>query len=229
MRYRIERTCSPTCSPLRTLFDDRVTLYACLRWILRSRPASDFDVGIASILAARLRPQPAYLNKTHLHDRIREAVKLYPCDLLFIHRDAERESPSNRVQEISEALASLPEYKVLPVICVVPVRMTEAWLIFDEQAIRNASGNSHGKVGLPMINVSRIEEHADPKDALEKLLRTASELRGRRLDKFNTKHARQRVAELIDDFGPLRSLTAFQRLESDIKRIVQQEGWARAD
>lgn len=33
-----------------------------------------------------------------LSERIRKSVELYPCDLLFVHRDAENQSLSNRVE-----------------------------------------------------------------------------------------------------------------------------------
>lgn len=48
-------------------------------------------------------------DRTSLVDRIRLGLVYYPCDLLFVHRDAERESRESRVQEIDEAVACLPE------------------------------------------------------------------------------------------------------------------------
>ena len=39
-----------------------------------------------------------------LRERILNAVELFPCDLLFVHRDAEREYPQNRYTEIHTAL-----------------------------------------------------------------------------------------------------------------------------
>ncbi len=37
-----------------------------------------------------------------------------------------------------------------------------------------------------------------------------------------------RVAELIDDFAPLRMLSAFQALEADVVEVIVAEGWHRA-
>jgi hypothetical protein len=68
--------------------------------------------------------------------RIRQSLDLYPCDLLFVHRDAEKEPMEHRVQEITQAVSELAHQIEKPAICVVPVRMQEAWLLFDEQAIR---------------------------------------------------------------------------------------------
>ena len=38
--------------------------------------------------------------------------------------------------------------------------------------------------------------------------------------------AARRVADYIEDFSPLRSLSAFQRLESDIKATLTHHGWS---
>jgi len=46
---------------------------------------------------------------------------------------------SNRVREIREAVTH-------PHVALVPVRMTEAWFLHDEEAIRRASGNPNGRV-----------------------------------------------------------------------------------
>src|SRR6476646_10612620 len=39
-----------------------------------------------------------------LTDRIRKSIELYPCDLLFVHRDAEREPHAVRRNEIWQAI-----------------------------------------------------------------------------------------------------------------------------
>jgi hypothetical protein len=38
-----------------------------------------------------------------LDNRIRKAVELYPCNVLFVHRDAEGETREKRVEEIRSA------------------------------------------------------------------------------------------------------------------------------
>ena len=65
--------------------------------------------------------------------RIDRALELYPCDLLFVHRDAEATSPAVRSVEILSAIETIIQQQVSvpPYVCVVPVRMQEAWLLFD--------------------------------------------------------------------------------------------------
>ena len=141
-----------------------------------------------------------------LSDRIRTSLDLYPCDLLFVHRDAERESVAKREEEILDSLAKSAIDEALPVIRAIPVRMQEAWLLVDEDALRRAAGTPDGRQPLTMPDARRLEDLPDPKQTLHDLLRQASGLRGRRLRRFDRDMGRcvQRVAEEIRDFRRLR-------------------------
>lgn len=191
-----------------------------LTWLLREHL---FESAIQSTWAdLRRLPKPP---KT-LSLRISKSIELYPCDLLFVHRDAEREPRENRVAEIREAIAlSVKSVPVPPAVCVVPVRMQEAWLLFDEAALRRASGNPGGKQPLQLPDIAKIEQQPDPKDILHELLRQASGLTGRRLKKFAVNELVHRVAQLIDDFTPLRALPAFMALEAEIEEAIKVQGW----
>jgi len=149
------------------------------------------------------------------------AVKLFPCDVLFVHRDAERASRATRVDEIIQAVQGIALLRYVP---VVPVRMTEAWLLIDERAIRVAAGNPNGHVALDIPPVGRLESLPDPKETLRRLLLTASELSGRRREKLkrDLPSRVQRVADLIADFDLLRHLSAFSAFESDTARVLTE-------
>lgn len=156
-----------------------------------------------------------------LADRILAAIEWYPCQVLFVHRDAENQLPDWRYEEIEQAVSTAKERGlVLPHICVVPVRMLEAWLLLDEVAIRRASGNPNGDVPLDLPPPARIEDIPDPKQVLHDVLRTASGLRGRRLKKFREQHCARLVTNYMKGFDCLRILPAFQRMESDVRCIV---------
>jgi hypothetical protein len=61
-----------------------------LNWLLREqRMARAIKPRWADLRRLRDRPR-------NLTERIRWALDLYPCDLLFIHRDAEKDSPDHR-------------------------------------------------------------------------------------------------------------------------------------
>src|SRR6185295_11421789 len=120
-----------------------------LTWLLQEHT---FDRAIQSEWAdlRRLPEKPR-----SLAERIVRSVELFPCDLLSVHRDAERETLENRVTEIRRAVHEATNAGiVVPAICVVPVRMQEAWLLFDELAIRRSSGNPNGSEVLEIPPLS---------------------------------------------------------------------------
>ena len=160
-----------------------------------------------------------------LSQRIDKSIELYPCDLLFVHRDAESESVEKRREEISVSLERSERGKTLPVICVIPVRMQEAWLLIDESALKTAAGDPSNRQALPMPDVRRLEDLPDPKRVLHDLLRQASGFqdRRRRLKRFDRDLGEcvQRVAQQIGDFRPLRELAAFRKLENQVARHRQ--------
>lgn len=157
-----------------------------------------------------------------LPDRLRTALALYPCRLLFVHRDAEGQGWRDRTLQIRKAVegARLSGTQLPPVVSAVPVRMLEAWLLVDEAAIRRAAGNPHGTEPLDLPKVDALELLADPKAVLHDALRAACGLSGVRRKRFPV-HARSyRVAELIPDLAPLRRLDAFRRMEADLEKAI---------
>ena len=195
------------------------TLMHHLTWLLKQNGVEQPVVSNWADLS-RLREKP-----NGLAEKIERSVELYPCDLLFIHRDAEREPPENRRTEIAEALLNLNENLTKPsFVCVIPVRMSEAWLLFDEDAIRRAAGNSDGKARMNLPKLKNTENIPDPKEVLFNAIRTASEKSGRKLKELNKdmSNLRYRVSELMEDFSPLRNLRAFQHLEADIKNLIAE-------
>lgn len=191
-----------------------------LTWLLRShRVECAIQPNWADL---RRLPKPP---KT-LSSRIISSLELYPCDLLFIHRDAEKEPREKRVVEINEAISQAAKsVQVPPAVCVVPVRMQEAWLLFDEAALRRAAGNPRGCQPLELPDIAKLEELPLPKNVIYELLRQASGLPPRRLKKFSVNERVHRVAELIDDFTPLRYLPAFVTLEAEIEQVIKAQGW----
>jgi hypothetical protein len=169
----------------------------------------------------RLLPNPP--SRSRLDERIRLSFELYPCDLLFIHRDAENISPDQRFSEIDRAVQQIQSsIELPPMVYVVPIRMMEAWLLFDVCAIRRAAGNPHGRQSFNIPPLHRIEDLADPKAKIYEILRNASGLSGRRLESFNQRVALHRIPDYIEDFSPLHTLSAFRRLENDTRVAIEQ-------
>lgn len=179
-----------------------------LEWLVRSHaPEITFSILWADL--RRLRKPPRGLK-----ERVEAALALYPCDVLFIHRDTEGEQRQARVAEIANALSQI-DSEDFHSVHVIPVRMQEAWLLIDEQSIRLAAGNPNGAEPLDLPRVRRLETLPDPKQILYDALRTACGLTGRRLENFVAKEMKRssvRVAELIEDYSPLLQLSAFDVL-----------------
>lgn len=158
-----------------------------------------------------------------LESRIPKTLEYYPCDILFVHRDAENQSHQNRLREIMNAVerCSLS----IPTVCIIPTRMQEAWLFSDEMAIRTAAGNPHGKMNLAIPSIKDCENIPDPKEVLYSLLREACGKSGRRLKSFPVTERVLRVAMLTNDFSPLRYLTAFKAFENELSTVLSQIGY----
>ena len=199
-------------------------LVSVIAWLLRQHlpPATAVEQGqVADLsrLPSALRPP-----LSDLGGRVRIAMDFYPCDVLFVHRDAERQNAYlGRREKIRDAISQLP--LDIPVIPVIPVRMTEAWLLHDEAALRLAAGRPQGKTPLGLPSNEQVERiHA--KNRLFQLLKEASGLSGRKAKRFSLPGARYRLATLIDDYAPLRSFESFRDLERDVQAFCVS--WAEA-
>lgn len=182
------------------------------RWVLSAHTTKDIELRWADLRGLRDPPRG-------LANRIAAAVDLFPCDLLFVHRDAERDPPDHRHVEIASARPST--VRTVP---VVPVRMQEAWLLHDEPALRRAAGRPSDRTPLGLPLPARAEEIPDPKQLLHNALLVASGFRGRRAQRFRPSAAAHRLADLIDDWSPLRRLPAFQRFEADTVTALTEIG-----
>src|SRR5262245_15175338 len=130
-------------------------------------------------------------------------------DVVVVDRDADKAGSAARREEI-DAAASLAgiEGSVVP---VIPVRMTEAWLLLDEHAIRHVAGNPRGRVDLALPKIHEVEAIADPKSLLRECILRAANVTGRRREgvaKRFDQHRRQ-LLERIDRSGPIASLPSW--------------------
>lgn len=174
-----------------------------IRWLLAEHWPFDFA-----------EPQFAMTSTRHLAERIQSVVREYPCELLLVHRDADKPDRSTREQDIRNAADSARVLRT-PVVCLIPVRETEAWLLLEEKAIRQAAGHPNGRRSLGLPPLHEIEATSHPKERLKRALVEAAELSGRRLKKFRLEVAVSRIAELMNPLL-LRQLPAFAAFERDL-------------
>ena len=155
------------------------------------------------------------------------ALKLEPtANAVFVHRDADLPTSDMRRAQVTAAVAHVSPQDVVP---VIPVQETEAWLLTNEDSIREAAGHPTGRAELRLPALRRIEQTANPKERLESALIAASGLSGRRLDRFKRHLPRHRtwLLETLDVTGPVRQLTAWAELEQDVADLV--EGFRKAN
>lgn len=167
----------------------------------------------------RMEPPPG----RRVADRLARVLKIdNDFDLVIAHRDAEREGSEVRRREIC---AGLTEAGVeLPHVPVVPVRMTEAWLLLDESAIRAVAGRPTATNELRLPSVGEVEQLADPKETLQEALCMASGLQGRRLRKLKRDfgHHRRQLMERIDRTGPVQQLASWRELETAVQAAAER-------
>jgi len=183
-----------------------------LRWAIKHRLK---DVPVQGHYAdlRLLRKAPGALS-----ERIRAAVELYPCDLLFVHRDSDAASPQQRKQEIQAAYEE-SGLSSPGMVMVIPVRMTEAWLLLDEEAIRGAAGNPNGKEPLDLPQAP--DQIPNPKEVLGELLKQASGLPGRRRKSFRPERCIWQIPGRMKEFAILRRLAAFVDFETELEGALK--------
>jgi Domain of unknown function (DUF4276) len=143
-------------------------------------------------------------------------------DLVIVHRDAEGQHPQSRRAEIEAGVAAVREnFTALP---VIPVRMTEAWLLLDESAIRRVPGRPTGTEPLGLPTAASVESVPDPKAVLRRALELAAQAKGRRLRRFQRDFPvqRRRLLDGLSHDGPIRELSPWQTLERDVAAAIAQ-------
>jgi len=159
-----------------------------------------------------------------LKDKLRFVNKQFTCfDLIFVHRDADKSGRSKRYSEIKREVKRYVAWT--PWVPVIPVRMTESWLLLDENAIRSAVGNPNGSTKLDLPTSAREAENLKtPKTALESALITASELGTRRKKKVrkNIPYYKALLISRLDPHGAVTAFPSWQALEEDLASALHQ-------
>lgn len=191
------------------------TLMRIIQWSMDDLYPNCINTGVFADFRSLQKPPK------NLKDKIRDAHHYYPFDILFVHRDAEstdtKKILDSRVVEVMKQLSDEEKGKT---VCVVPVKMMEAWLLFNTEAIKKAAGNRNYNKNINLPSINKIEQEKQPKELLHNLLKEVSGLKGRNLQKFNVNQAVHLVAEYIEDFSQLRNLEAFNKFEEDLKITI---------
>jgi len=153
-------------------------------------------------------------------NRILCAQEYYPFDILFYHRDAETIDTQIITQRIQEVKKEVSEELQNLTVCIVPIKMMETWLLIDKEAIKKAAGNRNSNTTFELPSFQRLERTQSPKEWLHETLRKVSGKKNRNLKNFNVHEAVHLVGEYIEDYSPLRNLSAFVQFEEDVKQAI---------
>ena len=164
------------------------------------------------------------LNGASRADRIAQAAQdAAPAwNVLFVHADADGDAGRALRESILPGL-DLVHGMDLPRtagVAVVPVRMTESWVLADRDALRAVFGSTLDDAALGLtFNSAALERLADPKRMLDEAF-AATRPAGRR--------AHAGVMALLNALGEqvalekLRVLPAFRALEADIDTALRR-------
>lgn len=142
-------------------------------------------------------------------------------DCAFVHRDAEAQKPELRHQEVRDGATQAGFNR--PIVAVVPIRMTEAWLLLDEQAIREVASRPNGRNQLHLPTPHEVERIANPKARLAETLVAAADVSGRRLKTFQRRFGehRRQLIQRLDLEGPVATLQAWAQLNQDLADLAK--------
>ena len=185
------------------------------------------DCGAAEVVGAAFSlahvPVPRGGDGSVLERKIRAVLSVdSEFDVLFVHRDADTAGHEERLNEI--VTASCNAGLNVASVAVVPVRMTEAWILLDEEAIRRVAGNPRGRQPLDLPRPARIEDDPNPKKTLEDALVAAGGHQGHRRKKFRKKFAAHRriLLEQLPVGGALNEVPAWVRLKHEVVEFVSE-------
>lgn len=135
--------------------------------------------------------------------------------LLFIHTDSDNDDDelvfnSKINPAIQELLLQDEKFYCREMIAIVPVKMTEAWMIVDRQLLKNEIGIDKTDAELG-INVNP-EEINDPKTHIENIIRLSKEERTKR-----KRGKGLQIADLYQIIGQTIELSELEKLTSYMK------------
>lgn len=142
--------------------------------------------------------------------------------ILFIHADADSDQERAIQERVEPARALLQAEWGAHSVAVVPVRMTEAWVLADFQALKSAFGTTMSEHELGLVDVAAHgpDRLTDPKATLAAAFRAS---RGKRRARSVATYFGL-IGETAS-FDQLRRLAAYRRMEGELRLALQTLGF----
>jgi fructose/tagatose bisphosphate aldolase len=165
-----------------------------------------------------LEPFPIEVKKTG--DRIQEirqaAAKAYGYNILIIHADADYEIDEKAFKErINPGFESVKldqtEEFCKDLVAIVPVQMTEAWMLADKETLKEELGTQKNNRELGLnFPLKQLEKIADPKSKIQEIMRIA-------FKDLPTRKRRMQISSLYSPLGQQVRLDILEQLPSYLK------------
>jgi len=148
-------------------------------------------------------------------DKILACRSLYrEADIVVVHRDSDNVGWNCRRREVEEAWSQSAYTKGC--VPLIPVAMTEAWLLVDPIAILRSLSNPNGNVPVEFPAIGSLENIRNPKECLFRHDQQMSGLSRRRQEQINVFQVRSGISKYISDYSLLRKIPSFARFEDDL-------------
>jgi hypothetical protein len=166
-----------------------------------------------------LEPFPIEVEK--MGNRVQEirqaAAKAYGYNILIIHADADYEIDEKAFKErINPGFESVQLDKTEEEFCkdllaIVPVQMTEAWMLADKEALKEELGTqkNNRELGLS-FPLKQVEKIANPKSKIQEIIRIA-------FKDLPIHKRRIQISSLYSPLGQQVSLDILEKLPSYLK------------
>jgi hypothetical protein len=151
----------------------------------------------------------------------------YHC--LVIHADADHATPAlaltDRIQPGRQLVAQEPIGSVCPIIIpLIPVHMTEAWMLADPDALLKATGTPLSASQLNLPNAAGAERKAQPKAFLEEFLRHSQAHLSRKRDRIDIGDLYALLSDTISSTR-LNALPSYQQFKADFSAALTTLGF----
>lgn len=143
---------------------------------------------------------------------------------LILHADADHPTAeramSERIQPGLDLVQQTDERVCDQILPLVPIRMTEAWLLADPDALRAVIGTRMDAQALGLPARSRqVESDPDPKQTLQQVIQTALANRPRRRRRLSLGSLYEPLARQIN-LEQLNMIPAYQQFVDDLTKTL---------
>lgn len=162
----------------------------------------------------------------HIKQASFDGVSSYGIMTLVVHTDADKdtyeERKNNKIAPAREFLENLDENYCKLLTPVIPVRMTEAWMLADKELLKKHIGTTKND---NILGIDRAPETiSDPKAAIENAIRIA-------IDDLPKRRHRITISELYEIMGDaigldkLMTLSSYGKFTDEVRATYRALGY----